>query len=666
MLYSLRIGGHDHTKTEYIKRLIEALRECGGVFDEVWLATNYGFLSVEDHAECARGMKECAMAFDKAGIKPSLQISRTIGHAPEILLHYDASGIRSLNVPHTKFLNGKTFGGRFCWNNKDFIDYNRKFLTAYAENIGFEPAIIWVDDDVRIRAPYANGHALCFCESCLTAYEKECGKRYTFEEMQKEFLTDEDLRRDYTDFQMRGLSDFSKMISEAILSKTKEPIMALQSTVTTELGAESTRRIFDSMAEVSGKPVAVRAGCSFYNDHDPRLIIRKALGINYCLSRMKENVTIKNCEIENLPFVSYGKSVECPALEASLYMAYGCNMASVTLMNENEPLDFHKKIFEKLMLYKPYLLDFVKKTEGTRVGGLSIYRTKNAYFCDKDNLDAWDENGDADEEARVLARLGIPINAEPKGTAYILTPTAARTLTSEDVDFLLRSPVVTDAEALLTLYKMGYEEKIGISVKEFSSAGFTGVTEQPVAHPINEGVKYKGWIDSTYVNKKPIYTLCADGIEPVTVFKSPGADTDLGCPMGVVRMKSGARWLIKGGNLYNPMVSLDKRIQFTNAIDYIASAPLAAYTVSYGQVMVIPRVDKDERTVAVTLLNISISDVEDLKISVNMPRYESAYTVADPYGESEGGKLVKCADRFIASVSILRPWRTKTIYFCED
>ena len=136
--------------------------------------------------------------------------------------------------------------------------------------------------------------------------------------------------------------------------------------------------------------------------------------------------------------------------------------------------------------------------------------------------------------------------------------------------------------------------------------------------------------------------------------------------MGIVKMKDGARWLIKGGNLYNPMVSLDKRIQFTNAIDYIASTPLPAYTVSYGQVMVIPRVDNDGKTVSVTLLNISISDAEDLKISVNMPRCENGYTVADPYGESESGRLVKSADRFIASVSILRPWRTKTIYFTEE
>ncbi len=663
MLYSLRIGGADHTKPEYIKRLIAALSECGVVFDEVWLATNYGFLSVEEHAECAKGMKSCAEAFDKIGIKPSLQISRTIGHAPEILTDYGTAGLEGLNVPNVKYLNGDLFLGRFCWNNENFKKYTAAFLREYAENIGFTPAVIWVDDDVRIRPPYKNGHSLCFCESCLDAYAKVCGKRYSFEELREEFMKSDELRRAYIDFQTKSLAEFSKIIAKEMLSVTKEPTMALQATVTTEIAAESTRRIFDVFEDVSAKGVGVRAGASFYFDHDPRGMLRKALGINYCISRMGKNVMLKNCEIENLPFVSYGKSVECPALEASLYIAYGCNMASVTLMNEYEPLDYHKKIFEKLMLYKPYLKKFIEKTDRTHVGGLSIFRTASVYpRAEELSTYEWDEDSEADEAARQLLRLGIPVNQEPNADVYILTERAANTLTDGDVDFLLNHPVVTDAKALLRLYEMGYADKIGIKLAPLDCAGLSGVGERLVPHALNAGITYPGWNDSTYVSRDVPYTVFADGMEPITEFRAEGSEKSLGAAMCAIKMKSGVKWLVKGAHLYNPMISLEKKLQLVSAINYISENPLPAYTSSFGQALVVPRVDSEGKTVSVTLLNVSISDVEDLKITVNNPKTEK-YTLCDPYSEDICGILEKRTNGYVANVGLLRPWRTKTLFF---
>ncbi len=663
MLYSLRIGGADHTKPEYIKRLTSVLSECGGVFDEVWLATNYGFLSVEEHAECAKGMKSCAEAFDKIGIKPSLQISRTIGHAPEILTSYGTAGLDGLNVPNVKYLSGDLFLGRFCWNNENFKKYTAAFLREYAKNIGFTPAVIWVDDDVRIRPPYLNGHSLCFCESCLDAYAKVCGKRYSFEEFSEEFKKNDGQRRAYIDFQNKALAEFSKTIAQAILSVTKKPTMALQATVTTEIAAESTRQIFDVFEEVSGKGVGVRAGASFYFDHDPRGMLRKALGINYCISRMGENVKLKNCEIENLPFVSYGKSIECPALEASLYIAYGCNMASVTLMNEYEPLDYHKKIFEKLMLYKPYLKKFIEKTDNTHVGGLSIFRTTSSYPR-KDELSSyeWDEDSEADEDARQLLRLGIPINQEPNADVYILTKRAAKTLTDKDVDFLLSHPVVTDAKALLQLYEIGYADKIGIKLEPLDRTGLSGVAERLVPHAANTGITYLGWSDSTYVSRDVPYTVSANEMESITEFRAEGSDKSLGSAMCAIKMKSGVKWLVKGAHLYNPMISLEKKIQLVNAITYVSEKPLPAYTASFGQALIIPRVNAEGRTVSATVLNISISDIEDLKIAVNNPETEK-YTLCDPYSEDMRGILEKSENGYVANAGLLRPWRTKTLFF---
>ena len=60
MIFSLRLGKESHSEPIFIDELIKTLGECGNCIDEVWLASSYGLLSVEQCKAEAEKMGETA------------------------------------------------------------------------------------------------------------------------------------------------------------------------------------------------------------------------------------------------------------------------------------------------------------------------------------------------------------------------------------------------------------------------------------------------------------------------------------------------------------------------------------------------------------------------------------------------------------------------------
>ena len=98
MIFSLRLGDTAHLNQNYIDELIMTLKDSGGCFDEIWLASSYGLLSIEQCEENAKFMNITSEKFKEAGIVASMQVSRTIGHTPGSLITRGQDGIRGLDV----------------------------------------------------------------------------------------------------------------------------------------------------------------------------------------------------------------------------------------------------------------------------------------------------------------------------------------------------------------------------------------------------------------------------------------------------------------------------------------------------------------------------------------------------------------------------------------
>lgn len=653
-LLQLRISQNDHNNPEYIEELLDLLDETK-TFDEIWLATNYGLCSMDEIRQEVPNMRRALEAIRRRGIIGSMQISRTVGHAPTLMKTQSTEGLRGVEYNFCRRFDGSIATGRICYTGEGFRAYVREAMGEWGR-AGAE--IAWVDDDVRL---WTFGNAFCFCDTCIKKFNKKCKYNFTFESFREAFLAgDAELRERYHDFQVEELGEFARIIAEGIKESSPETVMGLQQGGTLPLAAASQAACLGAFLDVTDKAPTSRVGGGFYDDHNPEEMLKKALKSNFMVSRLPDFVKLRTVEIENLPFVSYGKSTECSSIEAALYTAYGCNAASVTLMNQSEPLSYHKKIFESLSRYRPYLESAVEHNEGTYVGGLCTYQPKKSHLAthgDSPEL-VWQET--VIWQGVKLMRLGIPLNAEPKGGIYYLSAAACNQVCDEDMETLLRSPVILDGTGLATLVEMGYGEKLGATAVPVDDEYKLVTYELPTDHKINKGGVEGRYSDSFYYSKDTQYLIEGEGIEPVHDCYSSQFKTKIGVASAVITTAYGAKWFVKGRALANPVIPMHRRNMLIRAINYISDTPLCAYVKSYGQIVCVPRVDSYGKVVSVTLLNASISECEDVEVAIASPVGEG-YRLTDPYRLTEHGKLEREGEYFVASVGSLAPWRVKTI-----
>ncbi len=654
MVLSLRLGDKDNADQVYIDRLIKAIMESGKPFDEVWIATPYRFVPLEESKEIVKSIKRTAEKFQAIGITPSLQISRTIGHSP-LLLKGDTIDNSAMN--RIVFMDGNVSPGRLCWNNEHLRKYIYESTKIYA---AMHPEVVWIDDDLRIYTSGASGaSALCFCDHCIRLFNARNGYTYNRESLRKDFLESKEIREEYIAFHIMCLTDFAGMITKAVRAAAPDAYMALQGGNNgQEFVAASQEAVLKEMQAISGHIVGFRAGGGVYCDHDPRQIIRKAMSINHMHSRMPEYATMRTCEIENLPFVAYGKSVEGTCIEAAVYMAYGCNMASVTLMNQSEPLSFHQRSFQKLAKYKPYFEKTICHNAGTTVAGLTVYQSPNAHLAllGEEQEASWCQS--SLHEADELLRCGIPVHAGKNGNIYYLSQKTSQYLTKEDVEYLLKQPVMTDAASVQNLIHMGFEDAIGLHVIK-NDGRLDGTAEVMTDHCVNHGFAARTWSASYYFHKEEKYILEGSNMEVISNYCKNGEI--IGCAVAVITTTYGAKWLVQSANMGSAVISFTRRNQLISSVNYIAERPLPAYVNTPDQILIVPRVNEAGKTVSATLLNMSVSDGEDMEIVIENPANTEYCTIMDPYAEDKRVELIQKNGKYTVKVEKLNPWRVKTI-----
>ena len=109
-------------------------------------------------------------------------------------------------------------------------------------------------------------------------------------------------------------------------------------------------------------------------------------------------------------------------------------------------------------------------------------------------------------------------------------------------------------------------------------------------------------------------------------------------------------------------IAVERRNQTLNAINYISVNNLPAYVTTPHQTVIVPRINKRNETVAITILNISITESNDMEIAVEAPANKNECTVIDPYYGEEKVKISQNG-KFTIRVGNLSPWRVKSIIF---
>ena len=325
-----RLGSHTQKDPKFIDALIEQIKAHPGCCDEVWLATDYGFPSLEGHAETAAILKEVAEKFRKIGIRVSLQLSNSIGHG-QYMASRDCTGLvyDGSPVEHMVDADGTAAGYCFCWRGENFRKYVLEEIRMYAEAV--KPHTLWVDDDLRAtnHAPVRHG---CFCDACVKAFGDKYGVTLTREEMVR--LINEDLtwRERHIAFLRESLYDFTYAMGEVLHKYSPDSAMGYQYCANGGYTGFGYDFIFDAMLKSTGKVPASRPGGGAYSDTDPNAFFQKAVEISWQNAALPSYVKVKCPEIENLPHVIFGKSSAGTAFETSLYFAAGSTDMSYSMM----------------------------------------------------------------------------------------------------------------------------------------------------------------------------------------------------------------------------------------------------------------------------------------------------------------------------------------------
>ncbi|MBR5528062.1 MAG: hypothetical protein IKV97_03595 [Clostridia bacterium] len=671
-MFDLRLT-NIYQQKENAQKLIKAILDNPGSCDNVWLCSLYGFPPYKSVQDAVEHMKEVKKMYCDAGISVSLQISNTLGHSAGHMNSYDYSGLIFENTPVERMVGeyGEVSDGCYCPRGEFFRNYIYETTKKYAE---IEPLYVWVDDDLRIynHAPVNHG---CFCENCVEAFNKKHNTNYTRESIVHEINRgDVRVREAYIEHNREAIAGLTSTIARAVHEVSPNSRMAYQSSRTNSFLGADFDCIFRPMYEESGKkPVGYRPGGGFYEDSSPRGMIQKALHLDCAIACVPDYVEDICPEVESLPNVFFGKSFEGNAKEATLYLAYGCNSLSFAAVNgKDEPIEYEDRLLSQFSKYSGFWKKLISHNKGSKCGGVGLYISPESYkrkIGENEKDFAWDNIRFLYDRLELVS-IGLPVTNNYNNCPVILLyPEACPSLTETDVKYLTSMPVICDGEALSILYEMGYGKYFGADARK---ADHRSLKERFTKHPINGDNAGGAWRASMFHHggTNPAYII-SDKDGKTEAF-GEGFDLlsaeEYGCVNAVVNTYDdngirAAKWAVFGYSLYVPVTCSAKRDQIINAADYICNNSLPAKLLSHEQAAVIPRVNKDGKTVSVSIQSITIGESDKLSVLIRNPVGEK-FSYMSGRKQHTAVSYKKTEDGYIVELPRIDPYELITV-FCE-
>ena len=303
-----RLGNFNQIDDDFITKIIEVIKNNPGSCDEVWFTSKSGFPKFEVHEGIADKIFAQAEKFKKAGVRVSLQIQSTLGHGQYMQtqdntgLLYDGSDVEHL-VGH----DGTVAEYCFCWRGEIFKKYTLDVCRIYAK---IKPHTVWIDDDFRAihHNPVEYG---CFCDSCMKKFNEKYGTDYDRDGLVYEInYGDIQVREKFIEFTKEGLYNLMLEISKTVCEVSPDSHMGYQYCAHGGYTGFGVGYIFDAMHKGSGKTPKSRPGGGVYAAHDPNEVLIKARFIDWANFMLPDENIEKRPEIENLPDIVYGKSIQ--------------------------------------------------------------------------------------------------------------------------------------------------------------------------------------------------------------------------------------------------------------------------------------------------------------------------------------------------------------------
>ena len=658
---------------ERARELAEAIARNPGCCDSVWLCTMGYYPPIRFHEEYARNWLPSAEIFRRAGLTVDLQISNTLGHGDFDQLDPKredvfSEGMRPTNGedPYMVGPDGTKNIGCFCWRSDMLRDYLCATVKTYASVL--QPNRLWFDDDLRAQNHAPNTYG-CFCRRCVEEFNRRTGTAYTREDLVHEINYGSlDLRLRYVEFMREGLHDLTLALANACLEVSPHTAFGYEYSHSRCYIGRDDIHILSALYEASGKEVYTRPGGSYYNDKSPWGQFYKAFSISCANTTLPPYVTERLAELENLPGVVYGKSIGGILNEATVDLAFGCTGITLTdVQSCHEPMSYYERIFRRLSVARPYWERLRALSKNAYPGGVAVYLGDLPHSKPL-SPDAppfrWEKMLREDDVP--LLRLGIPLSYDQhKPCAFLLHHDTAAALTDRDIEFLLTQPVITDGETVDSLIKRGYGSFFALTPMKIDN-----LTDEIFTHCPENGTKAGLFYTENCYAASPMQRYVFGDLDERTkilgearrnIHLSDGALLGA-CTVitDVVHPSAEAKWLIFGYSIWSDIVSSAKRQQIVGGINTIA--PLPATLLSEEQAVVLPSVDENGQTLAVTVVAASQNGAEEILLNVWKP-FGKTVSAMSTKGAFTDVTLLSASDgRMTVRLGSLAPYEAVTVF----
>ncbi len=589
----IRLWEPHHEDPEIVKQLVKAFQKYPGACDEVWFYFSFDAMDMDYHYQSAKLMGEAARAMKEIGVRPSIQ-TVVLGHPESPEDYNQPSPYPWGSIMSIDGISGKM---QICPRQPEYLERISDIQAIYAKEV--QPYAFFIDDDLRLTS-HSPADFICFCDTCLKQFNEQNGFHYTRETLQKALINNErsgDIRRRWIAFSQESLANVARIISRKVHAVSPHTQMGLQHANfhTNLMEGYDWNKIFDAMEEETGIVPASRPGHGVYNDHAPREILGKGLGIARQIRRLNKNIIDISPEIEGHRHRATGKSSQSFCTETLLYLSYGATQMSYAMIcSALEPVewyaDHHFKLLDK---YHQNFAEFVRFNEGTQPGGLDPYISPNHVYrnCEADeNPWAWTVTY-AGATADYLNVLGLPFSPEGDyATAILLDKAALLGIADEELKELLHTRnILTDKSTWELIEQRKLDETFTTvdTPKELQPEPYTPKTFKPqIVSPLH-----------------PQCFLTSTGKRVVVL---PSFTID---------------------------VTNAERRQILRIADWVSEGKLPVIMESPAQGVVVPRVDADNNLRSVTYLNCTISEQEDVKLRLrgcpNGAQTKATWKIAD-------------------------------------
>ena len=319
------------------KETAKAFAGNPGCCDDIWFSTGESFPSVAWHRRYLDVLREAAKDVRKAGVRVSLQFEATIGHGDDFPTEEEK---KIFDKPWTGWTGPDGTECRYCNCPRQpaFLRRLADVSELYAE---IRPAVVWIDDDMRItHHPPVSGRDApgCWCATCVADFAAEEGREWTRETLRTAYGTDKDLQTRWHDFSSRSMARAARTIARAFRKVSPRTRMGLQTAADRIRMAEIVVR---ALAAETGAKVGVRIGGGDYYDFSPLdQIVKSAAAAETRRAMDLEDVVDNWCtEVESYPRAYGSRSVRSIALESFSSLGWGFDTTSLFVMDRRSETD---------------------------------------------------------------------------------------------------------------------------------------------------------------------------------------------------------------------------------------------------------------------------------------------------------------------------------------